>query len=201
MATFYKIDSRSSLEKSADSTGGGGWDSTVWPEEDSTSTQETTFRITSSRSMIPHLDNPFDSTYGYVDYEQFSDPAVFQCPAGYLAYFTNARLSYTIPYGAGQDFAYGDSTVALTWAKFKFFVTGVPLDTTSSVWAPTPWMIDLTGVPGQTVSQYYSILSPLNRPMYPGESVDLRVLPFDGPVNYASVMYEGYLVATDSTAY
>ena len=200
MATFYNLDSRPSLEKSADCTGSGRWDSTSWSPEDSTSTGQTTFRILRGRTIIPYLDNPFDSTYGYTDYEQFNGPAVFQCPAGYMAYFTNAKLTYIVPYGAGQDFAFGDSTVAITWAKFKFFVTGMPLDTTSTVWAPTNWEIDLTGVPGQSVSQEYSILSPLNRPMVAGESVDLRVLPFDGPVNYASCMYEGYLVATDSTS-
>ena len=199
MATFYKLDTRTPGVQSMDMTGAVKWDSTEGSGQDSTSTGNTNFLICGTRAVIPYTDNPFDSTWGESDYQQFDGPAIFQCPAGYLAYFTELRLIYNVPQIPGQNYAIGDSTNAITWAKLKFFVTGMPLDTTSSVWSPTNYKVDLMGVPGQPASGTYELLSPINRPLVAGESVDLRVLPFDGPINYAWCMYNGYLVATDST--
>jgi len=195
MTTFYTLDSRAKIIQVQDSTGGDPWDSTSWPEEDSTSTQESTFTIEGHRDNVPYAAEPFDST---AVWEQL--PCIFQCPSGHVAYITSATLLYWVADADGQNYGSGDSTFGWRgFANFRFYTTGMPLDTTSSVWAPTnvflPVVCSQDNPYGSKTWHFTDAAQPLNRPLRAGESLDLRVRPHDGPINHCQAIFTGYLVA------
>lgn len=193
MGSFYKLDSRSRQVQVLDATGGESTiDSTSWPEEDSTSTQHSAFIIRGQMYDVPYADG-WDSTAHI--YQQLG--AIFQCPAGKVAYVTSVSAVYYLPNDSSNTHPYEDAD-GTTWysrASIKFFVTDMPLDTTASVWSDTPWQRVLQGSNSEPFVQRQwdlTLPSPLGRPLYAGESLDLRFLPFDGPRNFCSVYFEGY---------
>jgi len=202
MATYYNIDKKPPVLLAMDSTAPTGWDGTALGTADSTSTQNGAFYVYGSRYEIPYV--PIWDSWTPEDFQQFNGPAIFQCPEGKRAFFTEATLSYWA-YGDGTTMDWGDTTFTMGgMADFRFFTTDGPLDTTASIWVPTNW-IHTVGLdpanPGAISTTDISILSPLGRPLFPGESVDLRVLPHDGPLNYASARYCGYLEDWDGTSF
>ena len=195
MGSFYKLDPRTSLIKVQDSTGGDPWDSTSWSNEDSTSTQETTFTTYGHRHDVPYV-SPLDGTVDYCDWEQI--PCIFQCPAGYVAYLESVTITYYVPNVNTNVYSNGDSTHGWRGACVgRFFTTGLPLDTTSTVWAPTNVTVPVVNSsdnPYGIKTFYFTHAGqPLNRPLRAGESLDFRALPFDGPSNVVTVTFTGYL--------
>jgi len=192
MGSFYKLDSRQRITQVMDATSVATTiDSTTWPDDDSTSTQHTAFIIRAQSYDVPHVDF-WDSTGHH--HRQLG--ARFQCPAGKAAYITSVSAAYYVPNDSSNEHPFGDSTTWISMAQVRFYVTDMPLDTTASVWAPTPWQRDISGSYASPFAQRLwelTLPSPLGRPLHGGETLDLRFLPLDGPRNYCSVYFEGYV--------